>query len=77
MAGGHRSRRSPGGDAPVTRNAFLAAWNDLTKSAKRSQCDRIVQREAIGLWRHEEVEGHHPISTILFFLTSTDGEEAL
>lgn len=36
------------------------------KAAKRFRCELIVQREAIGLWRHENVERHHLIPTIRF-----------
>jgi len=77
LGGGHCSRRPQGRDAPVARTAFLAAWKDLTETAKRFRCELTVQREAIGVWRHENVERHHLIPTIPFSLTSTDAEEAL
>jgi hypothetical protein len=53
----------------------MAVWRDLAATAKRLRYELIVQREASGLFRHEDVDRQYPIPSLPFSLTVTDVEE--
>jgi hypothetical protein len=71
----HSSNPCPGG-VPLMLAAPVAAWRGLAAAAKCLRCQLIVQREACGLFRHEDVDREYPIPTLPLSLTVIDVAEA-
>jgi hypothetical protein len=54
----------------------MAVHARLCEEAKQSRLRLIIQREAVGLWRHEEVDRQYPVPRPLSHPTGTPIGEA-
>jgi hypothetical protein len=53
----------------------LAAHARLCEEAKQLRLTLIIQREAVGLWRHEDVDRQYPVPAPLPLPTASRGGE--